>query len=586
MKTLVIVESPSKIKKIKEVLGDDYNIVASYGHIKDLSKTNGIGIDIKNNFKPNYILLPDKLEIIDNIINEAMKVDEILLATDEDREGYKISQDLFDVLKSTGKAMYRVVFNEITKLGIERGIAGKCDIDMRIVHSQEARRILDRVVGFTVSPYLMNFFGSNLSAGRVQSVATKLIINREEDINNFIPEEYWTCSIELQTSSRDTFIAKYNGKLKNKNEADKLVSFIQENKYFVIEKVISKQVKDKPPPPLITASLQQIMAKRGFDVENIMKIAQGLYESGIITYIRTDATAMAEEAISDIRKWIKENNYDLPKTKNIHTTKDTAQAAHEAIRPTNINALPDSGYMNGDEKELYSVIWQYAIASQMTPAVWNTLNVKIVNKNNNKIVFKSSGKALADRGFLQIFGDIEMGKIEIPNLTEKQELLLDEKSIKADQKYTQPPPRYNDASLLKELENKQIGRPATFAEIIKKISNRHYVEKTNNTYKPTELGKNITNCLSELFTFMDYDFTAKIEEELDKIAEGKITHTELLHKFYDVFSKELATAYKNKLGDKVLCKKCNQNMVERTGKFGKFNVCVNPACRSTENIAA
>jgi DNA topoisomerase-1 len=240
--------------------------------------------------------------------------------------------------------------------------------------------------------------------------------------------------------------------------------------------------------------------------------------------------------------------------------------------------------MSGDEKELYSVIWQYAIASQMTPAIWNTLNVKIVNKNDNKIVFKASGKALADHGYLKIFGDVDAGKIEIPNLIEKQELLLDDKSIRADQKYTQPPPRFNDASLLKELEQKQIGRPSTFSEIIKKISNRHYVEKTNNTYKPTELGKQITNCLSELFTFMDYSFTSKIEEELDKIAEGKITHTEVLKQFYDIFSKELATAYRNRLGDKVLCKKCNQNMIEREGKFGKFNVCINPACRSIENI--
>jgi DNA topoisomerase-1 len=586
MKTLVIVESPNKIKKIKEYLGDNYVVVASVGHVKDLAKggKHGIGIDIENNFRPHYVLLKDKIEVIDNIINASCECNEILLCTDADREGEKISADVADILKSTGKPIFRAVFNEITKYGIEKGIKEKHAIDANMVRAQEARRVLDRIVGFTVSPYLMTAYANNLSAGRVQSVATRLISDRENEIEIFKPEEYWTCGIKLQTQLRETFSAKYDGKIKNKEQSDKLVSFIQENKHFVVSKVVSKQVKEKPPAPLITASLQQVMAKRGWEPEKCMSVAQGLYENGVITYIRTDATSMAEEAITDIRKWIKDNNYDLPKTKNIHATKETAQAAHEAIRPTNINALPDSGYMSGDEKELYSVIWQYAIASQMTPAIWNTLNVKIVNKNDNKIVFKASGKALADRGYLKIFGDVDAGKIEIPNLIEKQELLLDDKSIKADQKYTQPPPRYNDASLLKELEQKQIGRPSTFSEIIKKISNRHYVEKTNNTYKPTELGKQITNCLSELFTFMDYSFTSKIEEELDKIAEGKITHTELLKQFYDIFSKELATAYRNKLGDKVLCKKCNQNMIEREGKFGKFNVCINPACRAIENV--
>ena len=529
-------------------------------------------------------MLKDKIEVIDNIINASCECNEILLCTDADREGEKISADVADILKSTGKPIFRAVFNEITKSGIEKGIKEKHAIDANMVRAQEARRVLDRIVGFTVSPYLMTAYANNLSAGRVQSVATRLISDREAEIDAFKPEEYWTCGIKLQTQSREIFSAKYDGKIKNKDQSDKLVSFIQENKHFVVSKVVSKQVKEKPPAPLITSSLQQVMAKRGWEPEKCMSVAQGLYENGVITYIRTDATSMAEEAIADIRKWIKDNNYDLPKTKNIHATKETAQAAHEAIRPTNINALPDSGYMSGDEKELYSVIWQYAIASQMTPAIWNTLNVKIVNKNDNKIVFKASGKALADHGYLKIFGDVDAGKIEIPNLIEKQELLLDDKSIRADQKYTQPPPRFNDASLLKELEQKQIGRPSTFSEIIKKISNRHYVEKTNNTYKPTELGKQITNCLSELFTFMDYSFTSKIEEELDKIAEGKITHTEVLKQFYDIFSKELATAYRNRLGDKVLCKKCNQNMIEREGKFGKFNVCINPACRSIENI--
>lgn len=588
-KTLVIVESPNKIKKISECLGNDYIVVASLGHIKDLAKggKNGIGIDIDAGFKPHYVLLKDKLEVIDKIIDSSSNIDEILLATDQDREGERISFDLQEILKSVGKPTYRVIFNEITKQGIKTGIENKHNIDMNAVHSQEARRLLDRIVGFTVSPYLMSFFGSNLSAGRVQSVATRIISDREKEIEVFKPEEYWTCGIKLQTQSREIFYSKYEGKIKNKEQSNKLVSFIQENKYFIVDKIVSKQVKDKAPPPLITASMQQIMAKRyGFDPERTMKAAQGLYESGQITYIRTDSTAMADEAITDIRKWIKDNNHDLPKTKNIHATKDTAQGAHEAIRPTSINALPDNGYINGDEKELYTVIWQYAIASQMTPAVWNTLNVKIVNKKDNKIVFKSSGKALADQGFLKIFGGVKSGKIEIPNLIEKQELLLDEKSIKADQKFTQPPPRYNDASLLKELEQRQIGRPATFAEIIKKISNRHYVEKTNNTYKPTELGRQITNCLSELFTFMNYDFTSDVEKELDKIAEGKTTHTEVLKQFYNIFGKELDKAYKTKLGSNIICKKCNYNMIEREGKFGKFSACVNPACRYIQNVAA
>jgi DNA topoisomerase-1 len=588
MKTLVIVESPNKIKKISEILGDNYLVVASVGHVKDLASggKHGIGINIEDNFRPHYILLKDKIEVVDKIINASCECNEILLCMDADREGSKIASDVADILKSTGKPMFRAEFNEITKTGIEKGIKEKHAINTNMVKAQEARRVLDRIVGFTVSSYLMTAYGNSLSAGRVQSVATRLISDKETEINAFKPEEYWTCNIKLQTQSREIFSSKYDGKIKNKEQSDKLVSFIQENNHFVVSKIVSKQVKDRAPAPLITASLQQVMAKRGWSPDKSMSVAQGLYESGSITYIRTDATTMAEEAIVDIRKWIKENNYDLPKTKNIYVTKETAQAAHECIRPTNINALPDSGYMNGDEKELYSVIWQYAIASQMTPAIWNTLNVKIVNKNDNKIVFKSSGKALADKGFLKIFGDVEMGKIEIPNLIEKQELLLDEKSIKAEQKHTQPPPRYNTPTLLKKLEDLQIGRPSTYASIFKKISDKNnYIILDKNVYKPTKLGTDIVNLLTKYFDFMKYDYTSKLELQLDEIAEGKIDILTVLKEFYSVFRSQLYDIY-NGSNEVIHCEKCNWFLSKRKAKNGsEFYGCINyPKCYNTKSI--
>lgn len=584
MKTLVIVESPNKVKKIAEVLGADYIVAATIGHIRDLAKggKHGMGIDISNNFKPHYVLLQDKLEVIDNLINAATKVDEILLCSDQDREGDRISFDVKEILKSVGKPCYRAVFNEITKAGIERGIKEKHEIDMNSVRSQEARRILDRVVGFTVSPMLMQFFGDHLSGGRVQSVATGLIVDREKEIEIFVPEEYWTCNIKLTNIENQSFIAKYDEKLSNKDQTTKLKTYLEANKTFVIDKVKAQVKKEKPAPPMITASLQQTLAKQGMSPDQTMKSAQSLYESGYITYIRTDSPRASDEAITDVREWIKKNKFDLPKTKNIYATKGTAQGAHECIRPTDVSVIPGKGYITGDDKIVYEVIWKSFVASQMQPSTWNTLNVRIVNKEDNKIVFKSSGKALVDKDYLEIFGEVDAGKIEIPVLTEKEEVVLIE--VKVEQKHTQPPPRFNDATLLKELETKQLGRPATFAEIIKKISNRNYVEKVGNTYRPTELGKEITNYLAGIFSFMKYDFTSKVEEELDKIAEGKITHTELLHKFYNIFSKELFSAYKNKLGNKTLCKKCNENTVERTGKFGRFLSCINPSCRAIENI--
>jgi DNA topoisomerase I len=592
MTTLVIVESPNKIKKLQEHLGNDYKVLASVGHVRDLSKggNHGIGIDIEKGFKPHYILLPDKIAVIDNIINAAAEATEILLATDFDREGEAIAYSLAELLKSTQKPMFRIEFNEITHTGVQKGIANKHAIDMAMVRSQEARRMLDRIVGFTVSPFLMTSYNqSGLSGGRVQSVATELIVDREKEITVFRPEEYWTLGVKLTNENHETFVAKYDGKLKNQVDTEKLVKLIEADTHFLVGKVQKQDKKDKPPAPLITASLQQIMAKRGFSPEQTMNAAQSLYESGMITYHRTDATRIAEEAVEQVRSWIKKAGYELPRTKNVYASKSSAQEAHEAIRPTNINAQIDNGYssMSNDEKEVYDTVRRYFIASQMIPATWNTLNVKIALKSNPKIIFKATGKALADPGFLAIFGGVDPGKIEIPNLVEGQELTLaDEKSIKAEQKFTQPPPRYNDASLLKELENKGIGRPSTFADICKKIANRHYVEKQGNTYRPTDLGKEITNYLAGKFSFMEYGFTAAVEQELDKIAEGKITHLDLLGKFYQVFSAELFKAYREKLGDNNLCPKCSKNMLARDGKYGKFFACINPACRHNQNLKA
>ena len=585
---LIIVESPSKAATIQKYVGDDYIVEATRGHIVDLGKggTGGIGIDIEKGFKPFYVIMKDKLGTLDTLIQASEKVDEILLASDKDREGEAIAYHVQNRLETSGKPMSRVIFNEITKKGISDGLKNKRPINMSMFRAQESRRILDRIVGFMVSPFLINFYGPNLSAGRVQSVAVRMIVDREQEITSFKPEEFWNIFAKFSTPNKETFVAKCTAKPKNKEQADTLVQAIKEQAEFFVNRIVSQEKREKPCAPLTTASLQQYMAKKySFEPDKTMKIAQTLYENGFCTYIRTDSTRTSAEAITAVRDWIKEK-FDIPGKPNVYATKAAAQDAHECIRPTNIKNIPEDSILKGDEKDVYTAIWQHFVASQMCPAIWDTMQVSITASHNPKISFNISGKALKSPGYLEIFGDIDPGKIEIPNLQEQNIVVLTgDNAIKTEQKFTQPSPRYNDASIVKELETKQIGRPATYAEIIKKITARNYVEKQNNTYRPTELGKKITNILTNLFPFMEYKYTAELEKKLDDIESGDLEQLNMLKEFFIPFKEQLNKAYVS--NGSTLCDKCGSPMTMRTNSKDqvKFMACsAFPICRNTQTI--
>jgi DNA topoisomerase I len=586
---LVIVESPTKAHKIGHILGNNYKIMSSLGHICDITKNNkyGIGIDIENNFKPKYELIENKIELLQSIINEAEKSDEIILLSDYDREGMAIAYHIKRYLSSTNKPIKIGFLKEITEKGIKSSINSLSDIDMNLFHSQEARRILDRIVGFMVSPYLINFYGANLSAGRVQSVVVRMIADREKSIETFKPEEYWNIHGKFKTEKNEQFVMKYRDKLTDKNSAEVIFNSIKDQKEFYVSSVSNQKKKEKPCAPLITASLQQYMAKKyNFDPERTMKAAQNLYENGFCSYIRTDSTRISDEAIESVRNWLKENEYNFPKKPNIFKTKNTAQDAHECIRPTNVKNLPDKSILTGDEKEVYVAIWKHFVACQMDNAIWNTMHVSVCARMNAKIVFTASGKALDYEGYLKMFSPIDPGKIEMPNLTEGMIVnLIDENSVKLEQKFTQPPARYNDVSLLEDLESKQIGRPATTADIIKKITSRNYVEKIGTTYRPTELGKKITDILVNLFSFMEYKYTSFMEEQLDEIAAGNLSSVNMLKEFFIPFKKKLDEAYIK--SGAILCEKCKSIMVKRINSKNQseFMACSNfPRCHNTFSI--
>jgi len=579
-KILLILESPNKAKKVQEYLGDDYIVMSSFGHIKDLSNKNNLGIDVNNNFKLYYSILPDKIRVVDELINAAEKCKSIYLFSDLDREGEKISHNLMEVLESTGKPIKRIISTEITKEGVEEALNNPRDIDINLVRSQEARRALDRIVGYKVSPFLINFFGDHLSSGRVQSVCVEMISDREKEIKDFEPKEYW--NLFLNINKNNIIQAKYDGRILSKDQLDKIISEISGTSFYV-NSVSEKDKKDKPNPPLITSKMQQIMStKFGFSADRTMKAAQTLYEYGYCTYIRTDSTQISDKALKSVRKWIKDQGYQLPKSANVYKDKN-AQAAHECIRPTNINTTSSEIALDKDEKILYDVIWKYFVASQMESAVWAITDVSIKNEKNHS--FKLSAKVLKQKGYLEIL-DYESDKENhIPPFTKDEILIIDDKKpLEYEQKFTQPPPRYTDASLIKELDKKQIGRPATYADILKKILDRGYVEKKGNSYYLTDLGNKITNILKDNFSFMDYDFTANMEKSLDEIADGKQTYLDVLKSFYSTFSKNLNNAYQKYGAEK--CEKCGSFMVKRKTREGKFFMSCGeyPKCKFSKSV--
>jgi DNA topoisomerase I len=593
MKTLIIVESPSKAKKISSFLGDDFTTLASFGHITDLAKGGklGLGVDIDRNFTPRYVITDGQVETLDRLIREANNCDRIFVASDEDREGEAIAWHLWSRLEDLGKPIKRIEFNEITKKAVLKAIENPRDINMPLFRSQEARRILDRLVGFMASPFLMNFFGSNLSAGRVQSVVARMVVDREREIENFKPEEYWVIQAALVNAAGASFLAKYEARVSSAEDAKSIQAELEGNQLdaiYSVNEVLAAEEKKRPAPPLITSKLQQIMSKsHNVPADRTMKAAQFLYENGYVTYIRTDSIRVNDDALKEARTFLKENSFEIPRIANVFKNKDSAQDAHECIRPTDLSIHPnDLPSSDQDEKLVYEIIWRYFLASQMFPAIYNTLKVSLRLKKNSKHFLKASGKAIKSLGYLEMLNISDDAKIEIPNLKKGEELtLFGNNPITIEQKYTQPPARYSESHLLEVLDKKSIGRPATYAELLSKITVRNYVEKHGNVYHPTDLGKKITDELVKFFSFMEYDYTSNLELSLDKIAQGNTNHLDILKDFYKTFSLELKKAYHShsNMGD-IFCEKCEYLLLKMSGQYGEYYKCANSACKYKKSI--
>ena len=611
MANLVIVESPSKASTIKNYLGSNYKVLASYGHVRDLPKSS-LGVDIDNGFEAHYINIRGKGDLIKELRKEAKNANKVFLATDADREGEAISWHLATTLGIPLDHTQRVTFNEITKTAIKEAIKKPRQIDMELVNSQQARRVLDRIVGYKLSPFLWKVVRSGLSAGRVQSVATRIIVEREAQINAFVPEEFWTISASHQSSQGKSFRSKYYGKggakaeIRSKQDADVILAQI-EGKPFVISDLKRSIKKKNPLPPFTTSSMQQdAYRKFGFQAQRIMKVAQELYEgvsigsenggiTGLITYMRTDSLRIADEARSSARDFILSTYGDkyYPTVPRIYKSRGTAQDAHEAIRPTNVFLTPDSikKYLSNDQYKLYRLIWERFIASQMASAELDTVNVDISCAEH---IFKASGSSIHFKGYLTIYDDVSSEKeASLPTLSENE--VLPTEILAPEQHFTEPPPRYNEGSLIKFLEEKGIGRPSTFAQIITTIVSRGYVKREAKALVPTQLGEVTTKIMLDNFPeIIDYKFTAEMEASLDSIADGVDTINGVLSHFYNSFKERLEAAESTvKRSDievpneetDIICEKCGSRMIAKSGRFGRFAACPNyPECKNTVRI--
>jgi len=604
---LLIVESPTKAKTLSQFLGKDYKVLSSFGHIRDLPKSE-LGVDVEKNFEPKYIIPTKAKKTVSALKKEAAKADSVILASDEDREGEAIAWHLTEALKLKNPA--RIVFHEITKNAIYQALKSPRKIDMNMVDSQQARRILDRIVGYKLSPFLWKKISKGLSAGRVQSVAVRLVVEREREIEKFIPVEYWSIEALLKKADKEfaASLIKQNGKavdrleIKNKPEADKILNDLEGAEY-VIESVEKKETKRYPAPPFTTSTLQQTSWQRlKFPAKMTMGIAQRLYETGLITYHRTDSLNLSEMSLVAAKSYILENigqNYWAGKIVRYKTKKAGAQEAHEAIRPAYADKTPDSlKKIDPRQLRLYALIWQRFIASQMASAVFMSTAVdiktaKIKNQNakiKNDYTFRATGQILKFDGFLKIYPQ-KFEEADLPNLEKNDKLDL----VKLDslQHFTEPPARYTEASLIRALEKNGIGRPSTYAPTLATIQDRNYIEKNEQKrFVPTEIGTVVNDMLIKNFPeIIDIDFTAKMEKELDEIAEGKEAWQKTCKDFWKPFSKNLEEKYKEvkktdliKETDKI-CLKCGAAMIERFGRFGKFYACSRfPECKHTESI--
>ena len=609
---LVIVESPAKAKTIKQYLGKNYSVMASFGHVRDLPKSK-MSIDIEHNFEPKYITIRGKGDLLAKLKKAAKDSKKVYLATDPDREGEAISWHLAQLLNIDETTPCRITFNEITKTAVKNAISEPRAIDKDLVDAQQARRVLDRIVGYSISPILWKKVKKGLSAGRVQSVTCKLICDREKEIENFVPEEYWLIQADLLAEdAKDSFVAEFYGKkgqkmrLSSKEETEGIMKEL-EKAAFTVADVKTGEKKRNPAPPFITSTLQQEASRKlGFTVKRTMLAAQNLYEGvavpghgtvGLITYMRTDSLRIANEALAEVRGYIgKEYGEEyLPSAARIFKTKSTAQDAHEAIRPTYIEMTPASlkAALTPDMYKLYKLIWERFVACQMSPAVYNTVNADITAGD---YLFKAGGRQIKFKGFtvLYVEGSDETEKEQnskLPPLSAGN--ALQPKKLDSSQHFTQPPPRYTEATLIKVLEEKGIGRPSTYAPTITTIAARGYVTREKKQFVPTELGKVVTDIMAAHFSeIVDVAFTANMEKELDSVEDGAIDWVNIIREFYDPFEKQLEVAEKElekvKIADEVsdvICEKCGRHMVYKMGRFGKFLACPGfPECRNAKPI--
>ncbi len=615
-KSLIIVESPAKARTMKKYLGKDYDVRASVGHIRDLPVSK-LGVDIKKDFAPQYVTIKGKTKIISDLKKAATKADEIFLAPDPDREGEAIAWHIAHVLKSAKKPIHRALFHELTKKAIRSAIENSSSINQNKFQAQQARRILDRLVGYQISPLLWEKVRRGLSAGRVQSVAVRMICDRESKIDAFTPVEYWTISTKLEGKTPPPFIAKLDkisgrkAKVENEEQSTEIVSFLKESEHTV-SAVDKKERKRNPSPPFITSTMQQeANRKLHYPAKRTMGVAQKLYEGielgdkgpvGLITYMRTDSTRINNEALDEVRDFISKSygSDHLPSKPNFYKSSKASQDAHEAIRPTDVNLTPEkvAPYMDKGLLSLYTLIWKRFVASQMRPAIFDQTTISI---KAGKYLLKAQGAILRFKGFMTLYVESsdENGTQEENN---KESAIIPDVavgdiakllSVETKQNFTQPPPRYTEATLVKALEENGVGRPSTYASIISTILDKEYVMQQQRKFSPTDLGKLVNDLLVAHFpAIINVEFTASMEENLDKVEEGKSNWVELLQTFYDPFEKTLAAAKQDMKSVKkqgiptgIPCKLCDGKLVIKWGKTGEFLACENyPTCKYTQNF--
>ncbi|MZH15497.1 MAG: type I DNA topoisomerase [Nitrospinae bacterium] len=617
-KSLLIVESPTKVNTLKKIVGKDFIIKASVGHLKDLPKKK-LGVDVENDFEPEYITIRGKGKILQELKTAAKKVDSIYLAPDPDREGEAIAHHIGnEVARFTKGKIYRVMFNEITKKAVKEALENPTELNPDKVNAQQARRILDRLVGYKISPILWKKVHRGLSAGRVQSVALRIVCEREREIQAFQSKEYWSITLDLEGSSKPEFQAKLlkigdeKVEIENKDAADKILKDL-ENTPVVLDAITKKERKRNPSAPFITSSLQQEASRKlNFSPKKTMMLAQKLYEGiklekkgtvGLITYMRTDSVRLSDQALDEVRKYIPERygKEYLPSKPNTYKSKKSAQEAHEAIRPTDVNLDPNflKDHLEKDLFRLYQLIWSRFVSCQMVPALLDTTQFDI---KSGKYLFRSNGSILKFAGFMKVYvesqddenaekTDTKDGDRILPPLKKGENLKL--LKVLPEQHFTQPPARFTEAMLVKELEDKGVGRPSTYASIISVIKDRDYIQNEERRLKPVELGFMINDLLVENFPdIMTTRFTANMEEQLDEVEDGKMEWKKVLHSFYKPFQKDLEEAEKKMKDFKAeveetdeVCEKCGKAMIIKWGRFGKFMACSGyPDCKNAKDI--